>query len=151
MPKSLTKWVVTFGSFSLPICSVMQFILFHFIFADFYQLCDNEISIRNLYACVLFPVFFILSHYQPHSIGIFISAYFAFNLVTCKLRTRSELFQNIGRLEHYAYAACDDESLLHFLNRFVALFRGVFPPLTRPTLFGYPFTHSLRWLLWAHT
>lgn len=80
--------------------------------------------------CSLF--FFILSHYQPHSIGIFISAYFAFNLVTCKLRTRSELFQNIGRLEHYAYAACDDESLLHFLNRFVALFRGVFSPAHPP-------------------
>jgi len=36
-----------------------NFILFHLIFSGSQQLCDNEISIRNLYACVVLP---FLSH-----------------------------------------------------------------------------------------
>lgn len=110
-------------------CNLFYFISFSLTSTSFATM-KLALEICMHACCSLF--FFILSHYQPHSIGIFISAYFAFNLVTCKLRTRSELFQNIGRLEHYAYAACDDESLLHFLNRFVALFRGVFPPAHPP-------------------
>lgn len=67
----------------MPIYLVMQF---YFILFNFRRLCHNEISIRNLYACVVCPrvvlvLLLFLSHYQTHSIGIFILAYFAFHLV----------------------------------------------------------------------
>jgi len=111
-----------------------NFILFHLIFSASQQLWDNEISIRNLYACVVLP---FLSHYRSHPIGIFISAYFAFNLVICELRTKGVIpkYWSPRTLHIRRVWRCYPLALLEPLcGAFSRGFRGVFPFFYPPSL-----------------